>query len=196
MADKYTSTLLPQDNTPQENQKAILDLLAKINELSTELEVVKQTIDIPALKYWQNVFTDVVSTTSTVYTDIPGFTLSFTPVTENIKISVQCIIVTGGNYGAWSRVVINGTPVYVGRPDAGYNQDGSVSYYSGSSDANANKQSSVVGVFPCQKNSTNTIKVQWRVQLGIAYINTLGSNAGGMPYSTRVASSILVEEIR
>lgn len=30
---KYTSTLLPQDNTPQENQKAVLDLLDKTNKV-------------------------------------------------------------------------------------------------------------------------------------------------------------------
>lgn len=31
--EKYTSTLLPQDNTPQENQKAVLDLLKKTNQV-------------------------------------------------------------------------------------------------------------------------------------------------------------------
>jgi len=30
---KYPSTLLPQDNTPQENQKAVLDLLDKTNKV-------------------------------------------------------------------------------------------------------------------------------------------------------------------
>ena len=197
MANKYDSTLLPQDNTPQENQKAILDLLAKVNETAKSVETANETIveATAAKNYWQLIFTDVVSSTSTAYTDIPGFSLSFTPKTENIKITALCIIGVGGAYGAWTRVVLNNTPVYLGKSEAGYNQDCSVTYYNGSADANCNKQGSVIGIFPCAKNTLNTVKLQWRLQQGIAYINTLGTNISGQIYSTRAASSLLVEEI-
>ena len=35
---KYPSTLLPQDNTPQENQKAVLDLLEKTNKVHDDAQ--------------------------------------------------------------------------------------------------------------------------------------------------------------
>jgi hypothetical protein len=146
--------------------------------------------------YAQSLYNNVMSTTTTSFTDIPGFYVNFTPRSSKVRISYNVVCGMNGAISGYIRVVVNGSFPYIGITASGYTPVGSGDYYDGSTDSNTSKQSTTTFIMPCTPNQLLNVKIQWSSpQGGTMYLNTLGSNISNQLYSCRAISSILVEEV-
>ena len=150
------------------------------------------------LQVLQTVKTDTTSINSTSMTAISGMSVNITPSSTSSKILVIADLKIGENGTATQlRLVRGSTAIYTGA-NAGANfNDISWSGYGGSDTGQGYYGTQPVTLtFLDSPNTTSqiTYAVHWcRQNNAVAYLNKTG-NDGGV-YSTRLASSILVQEV-
>jgi hypothetical protein len=152
-----------------------------------------------AMNVVSNEFTNVYSTTSTVWVDVPGFSITITPSSVSSKVLVTSNVVAGMNGAVvgYYRIVRGSTPIAVPPDVGGYTSVSSASFYTGSGDANTNKEASVT----CLDSPVTTSPVTYKIQVispqgGTMRVNALGSDVSGASYSARARSSLTLMEVK
>ena len=150
------------------------------------------------LQVKQTVKTDITSINSTTMAAISGISVDITPSSSSSKILVIADLKIGESGTATQlRLVRGSTAIYTGaNPGANFN-DISYSGYGGSDTGQGYFGTQPVTLtFLDSPNTTSqvTYAVHWcRQNNAVAYLNKTGNDAG--VYSTRLASSILVQEV-
>ena len=150
------------------------------------------------LQVLQTVKTDTTSINSTSMTAISGMSVDITPSSTSSKILVIADLKIGESGTATQlRLVRGSTSIYTGdNPGANFN-DISWSGYGGSDTGQGYYGTQPVTLtFLDSPNTTSqiTYAVHWcRQNNAVAYLNKTGNDAS--VYSTRLASSILVQEV-
>ncbi len=142
--------------------------------------------------------TNVFSTTSTVWIDVPDFNATITPSSASNKVLVTANVAAGmgGAYTGYYRILRGATPIAVPPDVAGYKSVSSAGFYDGSSDANTSKESTAVFLDSPNTTSAVTYKIQVYTQAGTMRVNALGSDISGQTYSARLRSSLTLMEIK
>lgn len=149
------------------------------------------------LQVVQVVKSDVFSTTSTSYLDVPGLSISITPKFSNSKILVSGDIALGcstvDRYSVFGRMMRNGTPV--GIADASGSRDrGTFSYQMGGFEGPMSQSFSFFDT--PNTSSAVTYNAQIRAESPqTAYINRGLEADGDTGITPRVISSITIMEI-
>jgi hypothetical protein len=142
--------------------------------------------------------TDVFSSTSTSYVDIPGIAVSITPSSSSSKILIMATLmggVTGFNVLTAYRFMRNSTPISVGNSASGYTQS-TIGGLRNSYDTNSGFCIPIHFLDSPATTSSITYKIQGFCESGTFRINAHGSDASGSIWSTRGTSTITVMEIQ
>lgn len=146
-----------------------------------------------------NEFTDIFSTTSKSFVDVPGFAVTIIPSSPQSKILVMGNIVAGmnGGYSGAYRIVRGIAPIAVPPAVTGYQSVSSQNFYSGSTTSANNEESSVIFLDSPGTVSPVTYQVQVASFQGAAMkVNALGSDIANQVYSLRTRSSLTLMEIK
>lgn len=173
------------------------NLIFKVNSLWQEVDILKtQTSSSNVIS---KEYTDIFSTTSNTWIDVPNFTISIKPSSSSSKILVISNVVAWmwsavtGNY----RIVRDTTPIAIPPTVAWYTSVWSASFYGWSNDWNNNKEATIT--YLDSPWTTNTINYKIQVislQSWIMKINALWSDAISQNYSQRTRSSLTLMEIK
>ena len=151
------------------------------------------------LQVVQAVKTDVASTTSASFADIPGLSVNITPSATSSKILVTVDVKIGNNSGAgaYLRIQRNNSNIYVGDTATDRTPCLMQTYGGGDTGEGLYGMALYVGNFLDSPNTTSqvTYDVQWmRMNSATLYTNRCGSETHTQ-YEGRGASSITAMEV-
>ena len=142
--------------------------------------------------------TDVVSTTSTSWTDISGFSASITPSSSSNKVLVTVYLgsFVGGDAMYVGVTTSDGTAIIQGDTASGAESPSTASYAGGNSNGEAwfgANPATIVTLHSPNTTSSFTYKMRWRVNTGTGYLNRNQSDSS--QYAIRVPSTITLMEV-
>lgn len=182
-----TSGLLPDTNLAALSSSKIVGKLLPVNAVPGSPIQVVQTIK-----------SDTYATTSTGYVDVPGLSVSITPMYSTSRILVLGQIALGMSttaaYTVFGRLIRNGTAIDIADTSASNRDRGTFSWQSGGIEGPMMQPIMYMDVPSTTAALTYTIQIKAE-NPQTAYINRGVEADGDSGITPRVASSIIVMEI-
>jgi hypothetical protein len=170
-------------------------------DLASTLDLTGKTVTLPAgvggkvLQVVQTVKTDTASTSSQSFVDVPGMSVTLTPMATSSKVLVL-VQFSGNNSAHGSIKLLRGsTDIFIG--DAGSGSATRTTFQASSNSVWDVQNFSATYLDSPNTTSATTYKLQWAVPWSASYVWYLNraTNDDGNSYTGRTVSSMTVMEI-